>query len=230
MSRARRRLLIGATFLSVASILACSGRAARTAPLSDPAALADRHRAAVPESPYRVRLAWEYTDPRGPVSGEGVLRYTPPDSLRLDLFGPGDGSMAVALAGSGLRSAGQIEDVRLPPPPFLYASAGLFRPGSASLREGYRTESREVLVYPADGPGTLHFFFRGPQLRRVEERREGRVVRELTIEWPEDGGPWPDRAEYRDRLEESRARWETEEAVPVEEPFPRDIYELPVRP
>lgn len=215
--------------LAAALLAGCAaGSASSRAPLDDPAAAAARaRRAAGPARPYRVRLAWEYTDERGPVEGDGVLRYNPTDSLRLDLFGPGGGNMSVALAGSGLRSVGQIQDVRLPPPAFLYASAGIFRPGHDAPRRGYRSDGAEVLVYAARGGGSLRFRFRDGRLQRVEALRDGRVLREADLEWRDGSAPWPSEAEYRDRTRASRARWRLEGARAAETPFPREIYDLP---
>lgn len=233
--RARRRRRHGRrgwAALACAAVVGCAtgGRAPAGPPLSDPAAAAaEARRASVPDRPHRVRLSWDYTDPRGPVSGDGVLRYNPPDSIRLDLFAPGDASMSVALAGDGLRSVGQIEDVRLPPPPFLYASAGLFRPGASSPARGYRSDGDRVLLYGIRAGDTLSFRLRDGRVRRVEERRDGRLVREVELTWTGEGA-WPASAEYRDRERESRARWEMEEARPEGEPFPREIFDLPRSP
>lgn len=214
---------------AVAGVLGgcAAGTAASGPPLSSPAEVAAQLRdRAGPERPYRVRLTWDYSDPRGPVSGDGVLRFNPPDSLRLDLFGPGDGSMSVALAGSGLRSVGQIEDLRLPPPAFLYASAGLFRPRSGAPDRGYRSGEDRVLVYGTADGDSLRFRVRGRRLRGVRELRNGRTLREVELTWP-DSGAWPASALYRDRERESRARWSLERARPADAPFPRSIFDLP---
>lgn len=208
-----------------------AARSGVTTPLAEPGALAAEARQATgPSRAHRVELGWEYTDERGPVSGEGVLRYNPPDSIRLDLFGPGDGAMAVALAGSGLRSVGQIEDVQLPPPAFLYATAGLFRPGDREPVRGFRTgDGTRVLVYPTGEEGTrLEFRIRGDRLVEVESRQGDRWIRRVRLEWPEEG-PWPASAEYRDQRRGSRARWMVRDARP-ESRFPRSVFDLPGRP
>lgn len=224
--RAARAARLAAGALA-GGLAACAGAGASSGPpLSAPGEVAARARRGGPDRPHRVRLSWEYTDERGPVSGDGVLRYNPPDSLRLDLFGPGGGSMSVALAGSGLRSVGQIRDVRLPPPAFLYASAGIFRPGAPAPERGYRSDGTNVLVYPAEGGGELRFHLRKRRLRRVEEVRDGRVRRRVELAWDE-GSAWPASAAYRDVVRGSRARWETEAIRPVDEPFPRKIFDLP---
>lgn len=220
----------GALVLAAAAA-GCAGAGAGSGPpLSNPAEVAASAReAGGPDAPHRLEIAWEYTDERGPVSGEGVVRYNPADSLRLDLFGPGGGSMSVALTGSGLRSRGQIRDVRVPPPPFLYASAGIFRPGPTAPDRGYRSGEGEVLVYPAEGGGELRFHLADGRLVRVEEIRDGRLLREAVLEWPDGASAWPASAEYRDRSEDSRARWTIEEVRVADGRFPSDIYDLPPR-
>lgn len=199
-------------------------------PLPDPAGIAERVTDAGPERPHRVTFRWEYADERGPVRGDGVLRFNPPDSLRLDLFSAADASMNIALVEGELRSAGQIEDVRLPPPAFLYATAGLFQPGRAEPVEGWEAGDDRFLAYRASGGGTLVYRLRERRIVRLAERRDGRELRRLVIGWPEPAGVWPREAEYRDATRQSRARWTVEEARVEKESFPREIYELPDAP
>lgn len=205
---------------------ACGGGAART-PLAEPTAVARAVRSEAPRGAWRVTLDWQYADARGPVRGEGVLRYTAPDSLRLDLLGPGEGSIAASLVGDRLRSVGQIGDVRLPPPPFLHAAAGLFRPGSDRPDRGWRESGDRVLLYRL-AETELVFRLESDRLVRLEERRGDRTVRRLDLTWPDSSGasPWPRSAEYRDRARESRARWTVQRARPAERSFPPEIYDL----
>lgn len=226
----RRRTAAACVVLVLAALAAaaCAAGASRVR-LEDPNALArEVRRATTPSGPWRLTLAWEYTDQRGPVGGDGVLRYTAPDSLRLDLFGPGDAAMSVALAGGPLRSVGQIRDVRLPPPAFLYAAAGLFRPGRARPDEGWRRDSVRTLVYGTDG-GEVRFRLRGRRLVGVEERRDGREVRRLHLRWSDTASArrWPRSAEFRDLDRGSRARWTVRRARPADDPFSPEIYDLP---
>lgn len=215
--------------VALASVRCATARGDRT-PLPDPAETADRVADAGPDRPHRVTFRWEYADERGPVRGEGVLRFNPPDSLRLDLFSAADASMNIALVGGELRTAGQIEDVRLPPPAFLYATAGLFRPGRAGPVEGWEAGGDRFLAYPAPGGGTLVYRLRDTGIVHLAEREEGRELRRLELEWREPPGVWPREAEYRDATQQSRARWTVEEARVEKESFPREIYELPDAP
>lgn len=209
---------------------ACAGSRAPVQ-LEDPSAAAREAGAGEsPSRPYHVTLAWEYADERGAVEGEGVLRYEPPDSLRLDLFlSGGDASMAASLVPDvGLRVAGQVEHVRLPPPPFLYASAGLLRTGVAEPDEAYRGPDGEtVLVYDTPTAGTLRVRLEDGRLLEVEERRDGRTVRRTRLTWSDTAHAWPSEAEYRDRGLGRRARWRLLEVRAMDEPFSPEIYELP---
>lgn len=219
---------------AVALVVVASARCATAGgdrtPLPDPSEAAARLAAASPERPYRVTFAWQYADERGPVRGDGVLRFNPPDSLRLDLFSAGGASMNVALVEGRLRTAGQIEDVRLPPPAFLYATGGLFRPGREGPAEGWEAGGDRLLSYEASGRATLVYRLRGTRIVGLVERSDGRELRTLELDWPEPAGAWPRQAEYRDETQASRARWTVEDAETEEESFPREIYELPHAP
>jgi hypothetical protein len=208
----------------------CAARAASGPPLEDPAGAAhDLALASVPSNPAHLRFHWEYSDRRGPTRGEGVGRYNPPDSLRLDLFGVGDASMAVALTGDGLRALGQLENVQLPPPAFLYATAGLFDPPGGPPARGFRTEDGEVLVYDVPDGIERRYVVRGDRLVRVEDVRDGRTIRRLEISWPNGAATWPSGAEYRDLVTPSGAKWSLDEVTMHDESYPADIFDLPIR-
>jgi len=198
-------------------------------PIADPARTAARLlEESGPGAPSRVNFDWAYSDRRGSVEGEGVARFNPPDSLRLDLFTSGDVAMQVALAGKALSTLGQIEDVEIPPRPFLFAMAGLFRPDSGAVARGFLADGDTVLVYESE-PTTLYFFAREGRLAWVEERRGNRVLRKVELEWA-DGLRWPTEAEFRDLDEPSRVRWRIGEARIEEEPYPSEIFRLPHAP
>lgn len=227
--RRTARAAIGAAGLLLAAGWGCASTGSLE-PLDDPAGVADdAERETSPDRPHHVTLTWEFADERGAVEGDGVMRFNPPDSMRLDLFSTGDASMSAALVpGSGLRVAGRIEEVQLPPPPFLYASAGLLRPGGGGLVEALRgDDGAVVLVYESVDGGRLRFRLEGGRLVEVEERRDGRPVRRTRLTWPDTAAAWPSEAEYRDRTLERRARWRLEEVRPVDQTFPPEIYDLP---
>ncbi len=159
------------------------------------------------------------------MGGDGVGRYNPPDSLRVDLFTSGDVAMAIAVADGQLRSLGEIEDVEIPGLEMMYAMAGLFRPGSGPA-EGYVAGADSVLVYGGAGDRKTYFFVREGRLRRVEERVHGKTVQRVNLEWHSSTG-WPSEAEYRNLVERSRVRWVIEGITSHEESHPAHAYDLP---
>lgn len=217
-----------AAALILAAIAGCSKQVQTGPPLADPEIVAARvHEATGPPGPFRLRFDWQYADEHGQLSGEGVARYNPTDSLRLDLFAPGDASMGVSLTPSGLTTLGQIEEVRLPGPVFLYAMAGIFRPGGTPPGRGFLADSSQVLVFPV-GSDSLFAHVQGFRVLRLEERRSGRVRKRIEVSW--DGlGVWPRSAEYRDFVESRRVRWELTEATEVLTKHAAEIYDLPHR-
>ncbi len=175
--------------------------------------------------PVTLRFDWRYADRRGDVGGQGVGRYNPPDSLRVDLFTSGDVAMAIAVAGGELRSLGEIEDVEIPGLEFVYAMAGLFRPGDG-IAEGYMAGTDSVLVYGGESTRRTYFYVRDGRLRRVEARIRGRTAQRVNLEWV-GSAAWPSEAEYRNFDEHSRVRWRVEEITNHEESHPAHAYDLP---
>lgn len=208
--------------------LACTVPVETGPPIADPASTASRLlQRSGPDEPSFVRFEWTYSDRRGSVDGDGAARFNPPDSLRLDLFTSGEVAMAVALAGSGLTSLGQIEDVEVPPGAFLFAMAGLFRPAPGSTPRGFEAGRDTVLVYGTDAE-KLYFFARSGRLVKVEERRHGSLRRKVELDWGNDARTrWPAEAEFRDLDEPSRVRWTIGETRVREAPYPSDIFRLP---
>lgn len=217
--------VVGLWAVGAAVLSACAGGVETGPPLPDADALARTARAeGAIERPSQVRFEWEYGDEKGTLRGDGVARVNPPDSFRIDFFAS-EGSMQAVLADDSLSTLGQIEDVQLPIPAFLYAMAGVFRPGLETPTRGFATDDGEVLVYERGDDATRLFTLRGGRLTGVEERRSGRVVRRIELEWRGET-EWPREAEYRDHLTPSRARWELVSVRVRPSPFPREIYDL----
>jgi hypothetical protein len=172
-----------------------------------------------------VDFEWEYADERGNLMGDGVSRVNPPDSFRLDLFTIGEGSMIAVLADDRLETLGEIEDVELPAPVFLYAMAGVFRPGNTAPTAGFESDGAEVLEYPAPDGGTRYYFLRDGRLVRLEERRGDRLARRIDLEWGPDT-TWPSEARYRDVLTPNRVRWELVDVRVQDERWPTEDYVL----
>lgn len=223
-NRSLRRFGMLAATLSVA---ACATSVESGVPLADPAAIAARLGSGIgTRSPAEIRFAWRYGDRRGDVEGDGVGRFNPPDSLRIDLFTSGDVAMAIAAAGGRLTSRGQIEDVDVPPLPFVFAMAGMFRPDSGSAPRAYVAGGDSILVYGPPGDRTQVFYLNGGRLKAVEDRRRDRVIRRVRIEWAVSGG-WPVEAEFRDFERPSRVRWRIEQVTSPVTRYPSEIYALP---
>ncbi|MDT8437000.1 MAG: hypothetical protein RRA92_09630 [Gemmatimonadota bacterium] len=216
----------------VAALVALAGCATGPAgpPLADPLALARRAAAETGgDAPTRIRFAWRYGDRRGDVEGEGVARFNPPDSLRLDLFTSGDVALAVAATGERVTVLGELDDVELPPRPLVFAMTGRFRPPVNAAPAGFAAGRDSVLVYARPDGVETRFFLRAGRLQRAEERRHGRVERFVRIEWPERGA-WPSSAEYRDLERPSRTVWRLSEVRAPVSHHPPGIYDLPVEP
>jgi len=212
--------------LSVLVFAGCMSSVESGRVIANPADLAARVRGETGDDvPVTLRFEWRYADRRGDISGDGVGRYNPPDSLRVDLFTSGDVAMAIAVADGELRSLGEIEDVEIPGLEFVYAMAGLFRPGDG-IAEGYMAGSDSVLVYGGQSDRRIYFFIRDGDLRRVEERIRGRTVQRVNLDW-EGPGSWPSEAEYRNLREHSRVRWRIEDITNHGESHPAHAFDLP---
>ena len=218
------RCLAGASIVVLAG---CASGVQRGEPIAEPGRIAvEAIDATGASTPVRVVFEWEYADDRGRLRGDGAARINPPDRFRLDLFSTAEGSMRAALVDGVLSVGGQIEDVELPPATFLYAMTGVFRPGASEPAEGFRSGDLDVLAYPVNDGGVRYFYFGGLSLQRVEERRGGRIIRRIELEWGDDP-TWPREARYRDDLTPSVVRWALDRVVPQEERFADDLYIIP---
>lgn len=221
------RWLAGACLVTLTG--ACAAAIESHPPLRDPAGLMTRvGDPGAGGGPQVIRFEWKYGDLRGDVRGDGLARFTPPDSLRLDLFSSGELAMAVALVSGEVRTQGQIEDVEVPPLPLVFAMAGLIRPGVSRAPEAYAVGRDSVLAF-ADGDLRRYYFLRENRVRRVEERLRGRTVRRVSLRWSPDDA-WPREAEYRDLQHTSRVWWSLGEVRAAAESFPEEIYDLPAQP
>ncbi len=213
--------------LALLGVAGCGGVAPRGEPLADPASVAESAREATSVAgPTRVVFEWEYADERGNLRGEGAARINPPDRFRLDLFSTGEGSLVAVLVDGRLATSGDLEDVDLPPPPLLYAMAGVFRPGAAAPASGFRSGDLEVLAYPSAGAEVRYYYFESGRLVRVEDREGARLRRRIEIAWGTDP-TWPREARYRDDVTPTRVRWELERTVAREEAWDDEVFSIP---
>ena len=168
-----------------------------------------------------------YAAPTGPDARVWIV--DPIDGTRAFLRGRPEWAVSAALVEGDLETAGDIEDFEFPPAAFLYAMAGLFRPGNPAPTGGFRSGELDVIEY-ADGGGTTRlFYFEAGRVVRVEERRGGRLERRIEVTW---GGraDWPAEAQYRDDVTPSRVRWRLTETRTESEPFGDEIYAIPSGP
>ena len=133
--------------------------------------------------------------------------------------------MSVALTDDSLTTLGQIEDVELPAPAFMYAMAGLFRPGPGSPAEGSTTGTSSTLAFDAPDGRRRLYVFEGERLLRLEEWIGARVTQRIRISW-EDGRSWPSSAEYRDFERPRRVEWHLEDVYDEPTRFPAEIFRL----
>lgn len=210
-------------------------RAAELVPVADTGAVLARARAlGTPDTAFLIEFRWTYRGREGRFSGEGGLRINPPDSVRLDLFGPG---------WSGVQSAVLVDDVvvyvgeqrvRLPPPTFLWAMFGIFRPPEGPAPETFRRGDHSVLGYRLSMRERVLFQFdAGGRLLEAELREGERTVQTIRLEWADghvedpDWNP-PAGARFRDIREFHEVRVEVREAR-RHEAFKREIFEVVAR-
>jgi hypothetical protein len=219
--------------LTIASILAAAGAACAPSlpdpvPIADPAVLATRLRArGTPDRPQLIEFQWRYRGREGRFSGDGGVRVNPPDSVRLDLLGPGwSGVQSAVLLGDDVYYLGE-QRIELPPPAFMWTLLGVFRPPAGVRPEAYSRGERSQLDYRLSERETLSFHFDADdRLIEAELRLGSDVVQRIRIE---PGSPrpgqhaWPREARYRDLGEFHEVRIKVIE-IRDHEPFERRIY------
>ncbi|MEE8551243.1 MAG: hypothetical protein V3T08_08335, partial [Gemmatimonadota bacterium] len=216
--------------MSIASLgVACIGRSPAPLPIAEPGELASRLSArSTPREPQLIEVKWRYRGRDGRFAGDGAVRVNPPDSVRLDLLGPGwSGVQSAVLLGDELHYVGE-QRVTLPPPMFLWAMLGVFRPPAGivpkgSLRGdrsqlGYDLSERERVIFEFDGVGRL-----------VEAERQvgGHAVQEVRItrDATANSSTWPKEARFRDLGEFHEVRVQVTKTR-VHAPFERDVFDV----
>ncbi len=216
----------------LAAVAACAPRLPDPVPVPEPGELEKRLQVAgTPDQPQLIAFQWRYRGREGRFSGEGAVRTNPPDSVRLDLLGPGwSGVQSAVLLGDEVYYIGE-QRIELPPPAFMWTLLGVFRPpagvGLVAARRGeysqlsYELSSRERLVFLFDAAS---------RLVEAELRIDGDVVQEIRIE-PGDAGAdsfawrWPREARFRDLGEFHEVRIKVTE-IREHAPFERRIFEV----
>jgi hypothetical protein len=202
-------------------------------PLAEPAEIAGRLQV-VPDRPQLITFEWRYRGRDGRFSGEGGVRVNPPDSVRLDLLGPGfSGVQSAVLLGDRVHYLGE-QRVTLPPPTFLWTVMGIFRPPAGRQPEAVRRGERVELTYRLSEQRAITFAFDGAgRLIEADLRLNGDVVQEIKLERGEGvggGGAWssPLEARFRDLAEFHEILIEVKEAR-AHEPFEPRIYDVAAR-
>lgn len=187
------------------------------------AALQERH---APDGPRLTWFRWRYYGREGNFGGEGALRLDPGGRARVDLLGPNSATVEIAiLDGDTLRLLSEAADgVRLPPPAFLWAMAGVFRPPSPLPSRGLTGDGATVLEYERGGEGALRYSFgRDGRIRNVVQLRDGRAEQDLSLTWGDSATAVPRAAEFRDLRHFRRIRLEVKESR-AHAPFDPDLF------
>jgi hypothetical protein len=195
------------SILAVAAA-ACGPQLPDPVPISNPGALEIRLRElGTPDRPKLIEFEWRYWGREGRFSGEGGVRVNPPDSVRLDLLGPGwSGVQSAVMLGADVYYLGE-QRITLPPPTFMWTMIGAFRPPVGVQPEGVRRGEQSELTYQLSPRAAVAFQFDGAgRLIGGELRVDGDVIQEIRVEpGSEDDGSgvyrWPLEAGYRDLRE-----------------------------
>ncbi len=218
-----------------AAAAACTQRLPDPVPVPQPGELARSLQAAgTPGLPRLIDFKWRYRGREGRFSGEGGVRINPPDSVRLDLLGPGwSGVQSAVLVGDDVYYIGE-QKITLPPPTFMWSILGIFRPPAGieprGARRGeyaqltYRLSERESVVFLFDAEGLLV---------EAELKRGDDAVQTIKVE---PGDPqadpqafrWPKKGRYRDLVEFLEVQIEVT-GTRDHEPFESRIFQAAVR-
>jgi len=173
------------------------------APVADPAGTAAALAAATaPAEARQIHFNWTLDEAGSRVRGRGVVRLSPPDRLRLDLFGPRNETvLAAALVGGEARlPAGAQPGVALPSPALLWAGLGVVRPpAGATLESATEGEGVSTLRYRSAAGELYEYQVAAAQPPRLQQlQRSGEHGPLETVSLERDGAGGIARARYRD--------------------------------
>lgn len=227
MTRSGAFVMFGVLVASSGLLVACAttGSAPSGTPVDGREVAIRAETASTLERPYRLVFDWSLSEPGARLSGQGVARVQPPANVRIDLFTRRGERVAVAaLVGEELRLP-RYDQAELPPAAFLWASLGVFRPGSMEAPEEGRALANGVseLRYAGSNGEELLYRFSGDRIDEMQALRNGRTREEVRLVRT-DGEQFPREAVYR-HLEEVRELRITLESVEHVESHPTDIWD-----
>lgn len=192
-------------------------------------ALATEHQTRISES-HHVVFRWSAQEPEFRGSGHGVARIEPPYRARLDLFlDNGEAVAMAAIVGDDLRLPDGIAEGLIPPPPLLWASLGVFRPGDrASFVEGRGAGDQLQVTYEDPTGLGLRFSIVGRRVSEAALLSGTDAVQTLEVAPPDAQGAYPSKFTYR-HIPDFRELKVELESVEVVGPFPPDIWLGPSR-
>ncbi len=189
--------------LVAVSVGACGGGPAPLVPEALPP-LADTVAArwvaeSVPTGARKYDMRWLYETQQGQSRGRAVVRFVPPDSLRLDVRAPFGRSGAAVAIGDSVRWSEPDDGVRklMPVVPLFWAVLGI--PHLPGREPGYTGEERaraRVLRYAVQGDTLTYVLWLAQPRLQLEVRRDGRTLGTVDVELAPSGRV-PDRATMR---------------------------------
>ena len=179
-----------------------------------------------PDGPVRILFDWRLNESGSRTGGRGVVRMEPPYKARLDLFTEqGETVLRAALVGDVLRLPPGVDDQDIvPDATLLWASLGVFRPGTlAYLAGGEGLEDGQVRLRYSYGAGEeVRYRLDGTKIQEVELLRGGDTVERVAVE-PSADQVFPEEAVYRN-LAEFRELTVTLDEYEQVDVFPPDIW------
>lgn len=178
------------------------------------------------ERPTQLFFDWSAREPDFRGSGQGVARLEPPDRARLDLFLDNGEQVAEAvLIGDDLHIPPWVEVGMIPPPPLLWASLAVFRPGPAAELVEVRGLSQLAVDYRLPDGTRLRFHVEGRRVVGASVLDGDDVVRTLVVAETDPGSRFPSEATYRD-VPDFRQLEVDLSSVEYVESFPPDIWSV----
>jgi hypothetical protein len=169
--------------IALAALAACAPKAGSLA--GTPAPERKLPEIKPPNGHRQIVFRWDFEENALLVHGEGAVRFSPPDSARVDLFlNGGIGVGSAILIDNSLRATNQSQVERfLPPPPMMWAAFG--RLVLPSLPDTVLTADGELLHADIGRPAQWRVTIKGNRIMQLARLSGGRIVEVVTRD---DGG------------------------------------------